>query len=124
MSIIRENEGNLDAAIWHMELAYDIQPSNPILTEELRRLFGRRDGVQPPKIRMTRGALIRMYARGELYQQAIAECQSALHDDPGRIDLEVILAQMLYFPELWSILPMFAQKSLRNCHTVMKPIDC
>jgi hypothetical protein len=97
MSIIRENEGNLDAAIWHMELAYDIQPSNPILTEELRRLFGRRDGVQPPKIRMTRGALIRMYARGELYQQAIAECQSALHDDPGRIDLEVILAQMLYF---------------------------
>jgi len=56
MSIIRENEGNLDAAIWHMELAYDIQPSNPILTEELRRLFGRRDGVQPPKIRMTAGS--------------------------------------------------------------------
>jgi len=96
ISIIKENEGNLDAAIWHMELAYDIQPSNPALTGELRRLFGRRDGVQPPKIRLTRGALIRMYARGELYQQAIAEIQSALAADPMRIDLEVILADMYY----------------------------
>src|SRR5512133_647086 len=25
MSIIREDEGNLDAAIWHMERAYEIQ---------------------------------------------------------------------------------------------------
>ncbi len=96
ISIIKENEADLDAAIWHMELAYDVQPSNPALTGELRRLFGRRDGVQPPKIRLTRGALIRMYARGVLYQQAIAEIQSALAADPMRIDLEVILADMYY----------------------------
>lgn len=96
LSIISETEGNLDAAIWHMELAYDIQPSNPVLTEELRRLFGRRDGVQPPKIRMSRGALIRMYARGELYQQVITECQSVLQDDPQRVDIEVILARVNY----------------------------
>ncbi len=97
LSIIKENQGNLDAAIWHMELAYDVQPSNPALTAELRRLFGRRDGVQPPKIRLTRGALIRMYARGELYQQAIAEIQSTLAADSKRIDLHVLLADMYYF---------------------------
>ena len=96
LSIINESEGNLNAAIWHMELAYDLQPSNPAITEELRRLFGRRDGVMPPKIRITRGALIRIYARGELYHQAISECQSALAEDPQRIDLEVMLAQMHY----------------------------
>jgi tetratricopeptide (TPR) repeat protein len=96
LSIIYENEGNLDASIWHMELAYDMEPSNPVLTEELRRLFARRDGVQPPKIRMTRGALIRMYARGELYQQAISECQGVLKEDPRRLDIQLIMAQMQY----------------------------
>jgi tetratricopeptide (TPR) repeat protein len=96
MSIIRENENNLDAAIWHMELAFDSQPSNIAIQEELKRLFGRRDGTHPTKIRLTRGALVRMYARGELYQQAIAEINSALSEDIKRLDLEVFLARMYY----------------------------
>ncbi len=94
MSIIREDEGNLDAAIWHMERAYEVQPFNPAVQEELRRLYGQRDGVEPPKIRLTRGALIRMYERGELYPQAIAETRAALAEDPQRIDLQVLLAQL------------------------------
>jgi tetratricopeptide (TPR) repeat protein len=96
MSIIREDEGNLDAAIWHMEKAFEAQPSNTAVQDELRRLYGRRDGVEPPKIRLTRGALVRMYARGELYQQAIAEIRAALAEDPLRVDLEVILARMYF----------------------------
>ncbi len=96
MSIIREDEGNLDAAIWHMERAFEAQPSNTAVQDELRRLYGRRDGVEPPKIRLTRGALVRMYARGELYQQAIAEIRAALAEDPLRVDLEVILARMYF----------------------------
>src|SRR5574338_926678 len=67
MSIIREDEGNMDAAIWHMERAYEVQPFNPAVQDELRRLYGRRDGVQPPKIRMTRGSLVRMYTRNHIY---------------------------------------------------------
>jgi tetratricopeptide (TPR) repeat protein len=82
MSIIREDEGNLDSAIWHMERAYEVQPFNPAVQDELRRLYGRRDGIEPPKIRLTRGALIRMYLRGELYPQAIAETRATLADDP------------------------------------------
>jgi tetratricopeptide (TPR) repeat protein len=96
MSIVRENENNLDAAIWHMELAFDSQPSNITIQEELKRLFGRRDGTHPAKIRLTRGALVRMYARGELYQQAIAEIKSAVTEDTKRQDLEVFLAKMYY----------------------------
>lgn len=99
MSIIREDEGNLDAAIWHMERAFEAQPSNTAVQDELRRLYGRRDGVEPPKIRLTRGALVRMYARGELYQQAIAEIRAALAEDPLRVDLEVILARMYFLSE-------------------------
>lgn len=96
MSIIREDEGNLDAAIWHMERAFEVQPSNSAIQDELRRLYGRRDGVQPPKIRLTRGALVRMYANGELFAQAIAEARAALSEDPQRIDLEVLLARLYY----------------------------
>ncbi len=96
MSIIREDEGNMDAAIWHMERAFESQPSNSAIRDELRRLFGKRDGMEPPKIRLTRGALARMYAQGNLYQQSIGELRAALADEPTRFDLQVLLARMYY----------------------------
>jgi len=96
MSIVREDERNLDAAIFHMERAYEVQPANSAVQEELRRLYGARDGVEPPRLRLTRGALVRMYARNELYPQAIAEIRAALGEDPQRIDLDVILARLYY----------------------------
>ncbi len=92
MSIIREDEGNLDEAIWHMERAFEVQPANNAIQEELRRLYGRRDGLEPPKVRLTRGALARMYAKGDLHQQAISELRAALAEDPERLDLQSLLA--------------------------------
>ena len=44
MSIVREDEGNLDSAIWHMERAFETNPANPAIQQELKRLIGRRDG--------------------------------------------------------------------------------
>src|SRR5512135_3469938 len=96
MSIIREDENNLDASIWHMELAYEAQPANIAIQDELRRLYGRRDGMQPPKVRLTRGALARMYAKGGLFDQAIAELRAAIAEDPNRPDLQLLLAQMFF----------------------------
>jgi cytochrome c-type biogenesis protein CcmH/NrfG len=96
MSIIREDENNLDAAIWHMELAYEVQPANAAIQDELRRLYGRRDGMQPAKPRLTRGALARMYAKGGLFDQAIAELRAAIAEDPNRPDLQLLLAQMFF----------------------------
>lgn len=96
LSIIAEEQNNLDLAIWHMELAFDVQPSNLAIQDELKRLFRLRDGNSPIKIRLTHGALIRMYARGELYQQAISETKAILIEDPKRIDLEILLAKMLF----------------------------
>jgi len=96
MSIIREDEGNLEAALWHMERAFEVQPSNSAIQDELRRLYGRRDGVEPPRVRLTRGALVRMYFRGELYAQAIAEARAALAEDPTRLDVDIMLARTYY----------------------------
>ncbi len=94
MSIIKEDEGNLDGAIWHMERATEIQPSNTAVQDELRRLFSRREGMEPSRLRMTRGGLVRMYARGDLYQQAITEALAALAEDTQRLDIQVVLARM------------------------------
>src|SRR3990172_6235093 len=96
MSIVREDEGNIETAIWHMERAFETNPSNAAVQGELRRLIGRRDGLEPHKVRLTRGALARMYAHGELYPQAIAELRAALQEDPDRPDLQVLLADMYW----------------------------
>ncbi len=96
MSIIREESGDQDAAIWHMERAFEAQPSNRAVQDELRRLYGKREGYAPPKVRLTRGALARMYAHGDLYNQAISELRSALGEDAERPDLQVLIAEMYF----------------------------
>lgn len=96
MSIISDEQNNMDDAIWHMERAFEGQPSNSAIQAELQRLFGRRDGVEPPKIRLTRGALAHMYVQGELYTQAISEINKVLEDDPNRQDMQVLLARAYF----------------------------
>ncbi|MBK9780902.1 MAG: tetratricopeptide repeat protein [Anaerolineales bacterium] len=96
LSIIRDEENKLDDAIWHMERAFEVQSSNGAIQGELQRLYGRRDGMEPPKIRMTRGALARIYVLGELYPQAIAEIRGVLAEDPQRVDMQVLLAHSLF----------------------------
>jgi tetratricopeptide (TPR) repeat protein len=96
MSIINDEENKLDNAIWHMERAFEAQPSNAAIQGELQRLYGRRDGMEPPKIRMTRGALAHMYVQGELYPQAIAEIRAVLSQDPNRADMQALLARAYF----------------------------
>jgi len=96
MSIIRDDECKVDDAIWHMERAFEIQPSNPAIQGELKRLYGQRDGIEPPKVRLTRDALANMYSQGELYNQAIVEIRSVMAEDANRADLQVMLARAYY----------------------------
>jgi len=92
LSTIREGEGNFDRAIWHLERAYELHPASQTLQAELLRLYRRRDGIEPPRIRLSRVAQARMYLRGTFYSQAIAELHVALAEDPERIDVQVLLA--------------------------------
>ncbi len=96
MSIINDVQQNMDAAIWHMERAFEVQPSNSAIQSELQRLYSRRDGVEPHKIRLTRGALSHMYVQGELYPQAISEITGVLEEDAGRQDMQVLLARAYF----------------------------
>jgi tetratricopeptide (TPR) repeat protein len=96
LSIIADDQKRLEDAIWHMERAFEKQPSNAAIQAELQRLYGRRDGREPPKIRLNRGALAHMYYQGELFMQAVSEIRSVLAEDPSRADLQSLLA-LSYF---------------------------
>ena len=96
MSIVREDDGSLGASIWHMERAYEVQPANIAIQEELKRLFAKRDGNEPPRIRLTRGALARLYMKGQLHPQSVAELRAALSSDADRQDLKSLLAEALW----------------------------
>jgi tetratricopeptide (TPR) repeat protein len=95
LSYIFETKSDFNESVNHLERAFEIQPANANIQEELKRLYKARDGVEPARIRLTRGALIKMYARSNLFQQAIAEARVALHEHPDRIDFEILLANML-----------------------------
>ena len=113
MSIIREDEGNLDTSLWYMERAFEVQPYNPAIQGEVRRLYGKRDGMEPSKARLTRGALARTYAKGDHYEQSIAELRAALAEEPDRSDLQVMLAEM--YAKTGENL-----KAIENCSLVLK----
>ncbi len=115
MSIIREDENFLEAALWHMERAFEQQPVNRAVQDELRRLFTIRDGAEPVKIRMTKGALIRMYTRGNLLPQAVAKAEAALAEQPERLDLQAILANLYYSSNL-------LEKSIITCENLVEKI--
>jgi tetratricopeptide (TPR) repeat protein len=96
MSIANDRDGTLEQAVWHMERAFELAPDNQAIVGELRRLYGRRDGVQPDQVPLTQGALARLHSRGNLYTQAINEFRGLLKMEPERVDLQVALAETLW----------------------------
>jgi tetratricopeptide (TPR) repeat protein len=88
-----EGRGDIGEAIWQMERALELSPGNAEVRQELQRLYGQRDGVTPTRLQLTRGALGRLYAQGQLFPQAIQEFQSVLAEDPDRVDIQVALAE-------------------------------
>ncbi len=96
MSILADRQGDLQRAVWHMERAFELDPNNATIQEELRRLLGRRDGVEPGRVNLTRGALARLYMRGGLLSRAIRELRALVAEEPQRVDLRVALAEALW----------------------------
>jgi len=99
LSIIHDRNNELEPAIWHMERAFEIAPSNALIQGELRRLYARRDGDSPDRIPLTRGALARMYAAGDLNSEAITDLRQLLAEQSDRVDLQVQLAEVLWRDE-------------------------
>jgi tetratricopeptide (TPR) repeat protein len=96
LSIVYDRQGAVKDAAWQMERAYELAPGNPVVQEELGKLYARRDGAEPSKVPLTRGALARLYFNGELYGEAIGELRAILAQQPDRVDLQALLAEALW----------------------------
>jgi tetratricopeptide (TPR) repeat protein len=97
LGIVFDEQGALDEAIWQLERAFELSPGNAEIRMELQRLYGDRDGSPPAKLKLTPAALGRLYLREELYQRAIDEFRDVLEEDPERPDVEIALAQALWW---------------------------
>ncbi len=84
---------HLNGAIWNLERAYELDPGSVDLTDELRRLYGRRDGTEPDHIPLNRASLARLYLRGNRTSRAVEELRNLLKSAPDRVDLKLALAE-------------------------------
>jgi tetratricopeptide (TPR) repeat protein len=96
LSEIYDRRDELEAAVWCLERAFELSVDNQLVGEELRQLYGRRDGVEPERVELTRGALARLYLKGDLLSRSVSEFRTLLDEQPDRVDLEVAFAEALW----------------------------
>lgn len=96
MALISEAQDKQDEALWYLERAYEIQPSNDELRGELLRVREQYYGTAPARVELTPGALARVYARQGQYAQAVSEYRRLLRSETHRYDAQVGLAETLY----------------------------
>lgn len=82
-------------AIRAFERALEIQPNLPELRTQLLRLYAETPG-SAGQFRLSRSGLGRLYARGQMYSQAIDEFRAVLDNEPERDDVRVALAEVLW----------------------------
>ncbi len=122
LGILSEEKGHIAQAIWYMERAFEIAPNNDEVRGALRRLYGKRDGSEPTRIKHNKAALARLYARGGQYRQAIDKFYELLDLDPNRdrMDLKLALAETLWRDERREQAAEIARELLEPCPDCLK----
>jgi tetratricopeptide (TPR) repeat protein len=93
LSEVYLNTRQTDEAIWHLERAFEQDPNNREIIEQLRELYRRHRRVEHAKVQLTAGAVARQYIRNGLYEQAIDTLRQSLARFPDRADLRLLLAE-------------------------------
>ena len=91
-----EQQNMNDEAVWHLERAYELAPSDPGINKELLRLHAQVDGRARPRLKLTSGALARLYVEQGLFSQAIQEFRAIVAAAPSRFDARIALAETLW----------------------------
>ncbi len=121
MALISEAQDKHDEALWYLERAYEIQPSNDELRGELLRVRELFYGTAPARIELTPGALARVYARQGQYTQAVNEFRRLLRNDSKRFDARVGLAEALYRAGRTDEAAQIAQAVMADAPYALKP---
>ncbi|PJF28779.1 MAG: hypothetical protein CUN52_11740, partial [Phototrophicales bacterium] len=87
MSKVYQRAQKKEEALWHLERAYEQDPNNQEIIDELRDLYAAYKKMNNVRLQLTAGAVARQYAKNQLYPQAIKALKDALKHTPQRIDL-------------------------------------
>jgi tetratricopeptide (TPR) repeat protein len=96
LATIFEDAGDVEAALYELEVAWDVSPGQSAVAEEIARLRGDRLGRPVEVVELSGAGLARVYWRGHHYRRALAELRRELADRPERLDLMVLEAECLW----------------------------
>ncbi|MCU0480605.1 MAG: tetratricopeptide repeat protein, partial [Anaerolineae bacterium] len=94
MSKVYQRAKKGDEALWHLERAYEQEPNNQAIIDELRDLYQAYKNISNVRLQLTAGAVGRQYAKNQLYPQAVQVLKNALKQTPQRVDLRLMLARV------------------------------
>lgn len=121
MALVSEAQEQHDNALWYLERAYEIQPTNDELRAEFVRVRELFYGTAPARIELTPGALARGYARQGQFAQAVNEFRRLLRGDSKRFDARVGLAEALYRAGRTDEAAKIAQSVMADAPFALKP---
>src|SRR5512143_3432905 len=96
LALIYQEQSLGSEALWHMERAYELAPTNLDIRERLLRLHADVDRKPRVRLKLTPGALARLYVQEGLYYQAAQEFRSIATASPKRFDARVALVETLW----------------------------
>ncbi len=96
LSEANERMNRPDEAIWHLERVLEQRPNDKDVIEGLRGLYRRYRQVENLKVQLTSAAVARQNVRSGDYAQAIDALRNALTRTKERLDLKLLLAQILW----------------------------
>lgn len=95
LGVLAEDRGDHEHAIAQFRLAWEADPVLPQLRSELVRLYRKRYGVGG-RLRLSRVSLANLHARNGELPRAIRQFQLLHSEEPGRSDVTIGLAQVLW----------------------------
>ena len=85
-----------DVTAWHLERAFELDPSNAGVRQELQKLYSQLHNIKELRLKLNSAALGRIYLKGGMYQQAAGEFRSVLEKEPELNHIKVGLATALW----------------------------
>jgi len=121
LALAYREKKDLNRALWHMERAYEMEPYNRAIQNELHDLHERLDMDPVQTFGLNRAALARIYFKGGLYGKAAIETKALLENNADRFDLQVLLADIYYWADRSSDADQQCQLILNQLPFCIKP---
>ncbi len=96
LATIFEDAGDVESALYELEVAWDVSPGQSAVADEIARLRGDRLGRPGDVVELSGAGLARVYWRGHHYRRALAELRRERANRPERLDLMVLEAECLW----------------------------